>query len=600
MKPKRASDIEDLYRQALEQEPDRREEFLATVCAGDEVLLRELTSLLATRDLTAVTGGAKPTGEALRAPDLSPGTRLGPYEIVSVLGEGGMGKVFRAVDTRLGRAVAVKIAAERFSARFEREAQTISTLNHPNVCTLYDVGSLPSGVAFMVTELVEGETLRDWLKKTPGPMRAFPILRQVMQALGAAHAAGIIHRDLKPANIMVRFDGYVKVLDFGLAKRIPTGGAGGEGPGQITVSTPGRIVGTIAYMSPEQILGKEADARSDVFALGIILYEMVAGRYPWPRNSSVDTMHAILHDDPHPADAAAAINRVIGRCLEKIPARRYQTMAELEQALQSAAEHTEGTGSQSSIAVLPFTNMTGDKENEYFGDGLAEEIINELANMPGVKVAARTSSFFFKGKDLEIVEIGNRLNVDHVLEGSVRKAGNRVRITAQLIKRSDGFHLWSERYDREMTDIFAIQDEITQAIAGVLRIRLAPQADTRARHFPHLRAYEAYLKAREIWFKGATAELLVPFKKLLERAIEIDPKFALAHSFLGMYYTMQANLGMRPSREVIPAAIAAEKEALRVDPSLAEAHALLAVCVGGYEYDWIMAEQHWRLAMARP
>jgi serine/threonine-protein kinase len=312
-------------------------------------------------------------------------------------------------------------------------------------------------------------------------------------------------------------------------------------------------------------------------------------------------MHAILHDDALPIDAPLAMERVVRRCLEKQPSLRFQTMAELDQALQQAAAEPAAhfAANQCSIAVLPFANMSGDKENEYFGDGLAEEIINELANMPGVKVAARTSSFFFKGKDIEIGEIGKRLNVEHLLEGSVRKAGNRVRITAQLIKLRDGFHLWSERYDREMTDIFAVQDEITEAIAGVLRIKLSPMTAAPGRYMPNLRAYEAYLQARHCWFSGTRAELLGRFKELLERAIELDPKFALAHSFLGMYYTMQANLGFKAAREVIPLAFEMEQAALHVDPLLPEAHALLAVCIGGYQYDWKKAEQHWRMAMPR-
>ena len=548
-----------------------------------------MVSLLATRALTDFAGA-----EALESrANLTAGTKLGPYEIVGPLGEGGMGKVFRALDTRLGRAVAIKVSAERFDRRFEHEARAISALNHPNICTLHDIGALPSGGGFMVTELVEGETLRDWLKRSPPLDRGVAVIRQVIGALGAAHEAGIVHRDLKPANIMVRFDGFVKVLDFGLAKRIPCKCQFGQRHRNVSQRS-GQILGTVAYMSPEQILGQEADARTDVFGVGIVLYEIAGGRHPWRHcKSVVDTLHAILHDDPLPLNAPSGIERVVRRCIEKQPALRFQTMAELDRALQQAAAGLAPhlAANHCSIAVLPFANMSSDKENEYFGDGLAEEIINELANMPGVKVAARTSSFFFKGKDVEMSEIGKRLNVEHLLEGSVRKAGNRVRITAQLIQLSDGFHLWSERYDREITDIFAVQDEITEAIAGVLRIKLS-QSAAPGRYMPNLRAYEAYLQARHCWFTGTRAELLGRFKELLERAIELDPKFALAHSFLGMYYTMQANLGFKEAREVIPLAFEAEQAALGVDPFLPEAHALLAVCIGGYEYDWNKAERH--------
>jgi TolB-like protein len=250
-----------------------------------------------------------------------------------------------------------------------------------------------------------------------------------------------------------------------------------------------------------------------------------------------------------------------------------------------------------SIAVLPFANMSADKENEYFGDGLAEEVINALAQVPGLQVAGRTSSFLFRGKDVELVEVGRRLNVDHLLEGSVRRAGNRVRVTAQLIKVADGFHLWSERYDREWADIFAIQDEITHAIASALRLRLSADVSTPRRHTPNLHAYEAYLKARELWYR-ADAGSFAPSKAMLERAIALDSQFALPYSLLGGCYTMLANLGFSSAHEMMPLARAAVENALRVDPALPEAHALLGVCAGNFGHDWIGAEREWRLAMS--
>ena len=604
MTPERLREIEQLYHAALEQESDHRQSFLAGACGTDEDLREEVTHLLArggsTRDLAGLTGLWDSSANDIEIDTtLNAGARLGPYQIVSPLGEGGMGKVYRALDTRLGRAVAVKISSEPFSKRFEHEARAISALNHPNICTLYDVGSLPSGAWYMVTELVEGKTLRDWLKHSPTLERSLGVIRQIIEALRAAHEAGIVHRDLKPANIMVRFDGYIKVLDFGLAKRIPgTGALKAEETATLSVTVPGQIVGTVAYMSPEQIMGRDADARSDLFAVGIILYEMAAGRHPWPRASAVDTMHAILHDDP-PAmhGPAAAIEHIVRRCLAKQPELRFQTMAELGTALQSpaASSGTDLPRKQSSIAVLAFSNMSADKENEYFGDGLAEEIINALARVPGMKVAGRTSSFFFRGKDIELEEIGRRLNVEHILEGSIRKAGSRLRVTAQLIKVTDGFHLWSERYDREMTDLFAIQDEITQSIGGALRIKLSPEDTALRRHVPDLRAYEAFLKGREDLLVRPSPESLVRGKELLEQAIKRDPNFALPHSLLGVHYTMRAHVW--PARELIPLARAAQQAALRVDPWLPEAHAMLGVCAG-MEYRWSEAEGHWALAMA--
>ncbi|MBV8842426.1 MAG: protein kinase [Bryobacterales bacterium] len=592
MTPERRRQIEELYQSA-------RERGRKALASADPDVRAEVERMLAEDS-----GGKILDEPATLTAVVAPGSQLGPYRVEAPLGAGGMGEVFRAIDTRLGRAVAIKTCREQFSERFHREVRAISSLNHPHICTLYDVGSLPCGAAYIVTELVQGETLGDWLRHSPTLGRRLVVIGQVIEALGAAHKAGIIHRDLKPANIMVRFDGYVKVLDFGLAKRISHSRAHNEEILTAGVSIPGQIVGTPAYMSPEQIRGEEMDGRSDQFALGIILYEAIAGRHPWrQRKSTIDTMHAILHEDPPPLGLpdAGAIERIIRRCLAKTPELRFQSMAELGTALQRADAETmlPPTPSGPSIAVLPFTNMSADKENEYFAEGLAEEIINALANVPGMKVAARTSSFYFKGKDIEFGEIGKRLNVEHILEGSVRKSGSRLRVTAQLVKLSDGFHLWSERYDRDLTDIFVIQDEITQAITTSLRVKLSPDASRVRQYTPNVRAYELYLKARNLWFNGMRPELLPEFRGLLDGAIELDGQFALPHSFLGLYYTMQANIGFRRWQEVIPLAIAAEQAALRVDPSLPEAHALLGCCIGPCELDWERAERHWRLALAR-
>jgi TolB-like protein len=519
---------------------------------------------------------------------LSPGARLGPYEILSALGAGGMGEVYRARDTRLERDVAIKVLPQPVAddpdrlRRFEQEARAIAALNHPNICQLYDIGP-----GYLVLECIDGAPLH-------GPMtveHALPLALQIVSALEAAHRRGILHRDLKPMNIMVTPEGTAKLLDFGLAKLASV-------DVDATRTTDGAVMGTAAYMSPEQAQGQPLDARSDIFSVGAVLYEMLSGRRAFSGSSTAEVFGAVLRDEPRPTNAPPALERIIRRCLAKQPGQRFQTMGELRAALEhggtgpasAPAEH------QRSIAVLPFANMSADKENEFFGDGLAEEVINVLAHVPGIKVAGRTSSFFFRGKDVEFAEIGRRLNVEHILEGSVRTAGNRIRVTAQLINVADGFHLWSERYDRERTDIFAIQDEITHAIAAALRIKLSPETAMLRRYVPNLRAYEAYLKSRDYWFKP-TPESLTMVKASLEHAIALDPKFALAYSMLGIYYTMLANLGIKPAREVIPLARAAELEALRVDPSLPEAHALLGVC-DGTDYQWNEAERRWRLAMA--
>jgi TolB-like protein/Tfp pilus assembly protein PilF len=521
---------------------------------------------------------------------IAAGTRLGPYEIQSLLGAGGMGEVYRANDTRLGRDVAIKILPEPFASdparvqRFEEEARAIASLNHPHICQLHDVGP-----GYLVLEYVEGAAPR-------GPMsaaQAVPLALQIVGALEAAHARGVLHRDLKPANIVVTPQGNVKLLDFGLAKLM-------SGDTDVTMTMTGAVIGTPAYMSPEQAQGRSIDARSDVFSLGAVLYEVLSGRRAFDGSSTAEVLSAVMRDDPQPLRSSPALERIVGRCLAKQPGQRFQTMGELRSALEVASAETAAAPPITaipSIAVLPFANMSANEEAGYFGDGLAEEVINLLAQMPGLKVAGRTSSFFFRGKDVEFAEIARRLNVDYLLEGSVRTAANRIRVTAQLIKVADGFHLWSERYDREMIDIFTIQDEITHAIGAALKLKLATQPAPQRRHVPALRAYQAYLQAREHWFKP-TPESLALVKNRLEAAIELDPAFALPYGLLGGHYTMLSGMGIQPAREVIPLAKAAEYNALRIDPSLPEAHALLGMCAGTFDFDWREAERHWRQAMA--
>src|SRR5215472_5845440 len=351
---------------------------------------------------------------------VSVGDRVGPYEILACLGEGGMGVVWKARDTRLDRIVAIKRLKGQHLARFEHEARAIAALNHPNICVLYDVGP-----DYLVMEYIEGQALRG-----PLPLEdAIRITSQIASALEVAHGRGILHRDLKPANVLVTPSGAVKLLDFGLAKLT------GETFCDVTQTAEGTIAGTAAYMSPEQAQGKPLDERSDIFSLGAILYELLSGRRAFQADSQLDTMNAVVYRDPAPLQSPAS--GVLNRCLAKSPAQRFQNAAELKAALQQCpVGHSE---SQTSVAVLPFANMSADKDNEYFSDGLAEEIINVLARVPGMKVTGRTSSFFFRGKDVELGEIGRRLNVEHILEGSVRKSGNRIRVTAQLLKAADGF-----------------------------------------------------------------------------------------------------------------------------------------------------------------
>jgi TolB-like protein/Flp pilus assembly protein TadD len=494
---------------------------------------------------------------------LGTGDRLGPYEILAPIGAGGMGEVWKATDTRLGRTVAIKVLNGAHSERFEQEARAIAALNHPHICTLHDVG--PN---YLVMEYIEGVALS-------GPLPVEEALRlalQIAAALEAAHAKGITHRDLKPANILVTKEG-VKLLDFGLAKAVDGWGATGDA----TRTIEGTILGTPSYMAPEQIEGKPCDARSDVFSFGAVLYEMLAG------SRAFEGMAAVLRDDPKPPPA---LERVVMRCLEKQAARRFQSMAELREALREAAE--AGTSvQQPSIAVLPFANMSADKENEYFSDGLAEEIINALTQVAGLKIPARTSAFFFKGKDVKIAEIARELGVEHILEGSVRKAGNRIRVTAQLIKAADGYHLWSQRYDREMTDVFAIQDEISAAIADQLKVHLTG----RKRPTANIAAYELFLEGRHQWYRGSSEKA----RECYEKAIALDPVYAPAYAGISECY-MQSATRLADPREAIPKMEAAARRALELDPTLADAYAMLGR-VPAFSYGWDEARKHFLHAL---
>jgi serine/threonine protein kinase len=372
------------------------------------------------------------------------GRRIGPYELGALLGAGGMGEVYRARDTRLNRVVAIKVLPAGMSndrdvrERFEREARAVATLNHPHICVLHDVGN-QDGLDFLVMEHLEGETLAARLAKGPlATDQALQYAIQVASALDRAHRAGIIHRDLKPGNIMITEVG-AKLLDFGLAKVA-------DADVDVTRTMEGAVLGTAAYMSPEQAQGQPLDGRSDVFSFGAVLYEMASGHRAFGGHTTVQVLSSVLRDDPPALPASSPLCGIVRRCLAKEPSQRFQAMAEVERALQQA--WVSPVKEAPSIAVLPFANMSADPENEFFSDGLAEEILNALTKIEGLHVAARSSSFSFKGKSADVGEIAQRLKVRHVLEGSVRKAGSRIRVTAQLVEASNGYQLWSERYDR--------------------------------------------------------------------------------------------------------------------------------------------------------
>jgi len=501
---------------------------------------------------------------------LSAGDKLGPYEILARIGAGGMGEVWKARDARLQRIVAIKQLKGNHGARFEQEARAVAALNHPHICQIYDVGSSPDGFGYLVLEYVEGAPIQ-------GPMAEADAVRTALQiaaALEAAHAKGILHRDLKPGNILMTAGG-AKLLDFGLAKLVS------DDEATLTIG----VSGTPLYMSPEQAEGKTLDARSDVFGFGAVLYELLAGR------RAFDSLAAVLRDDPAPLTSPAAA--IASRCLAKQPGQRFQTMTDVKQALARVGHARPAE--QPSIAVLPFANMSGDKEQEYFSDGLAEEIINALVKVPGLKVIARTSAFAFKGQNTDIRKIAETLGVANILEGSVRRSGNRIRVTAQLITATDGSHLWSERYDREMADVFAVQDEISAAIAGVLEAKLASKPERRKHHMPNVAAYEAYLKGRHYQWK-LTREALIQSREFYQQAIALDPNFALPHAALAEHFHI-ASSGLMEPREGLARGREAARRALEIDPDLPEANAWLAIFAAVFDYDWNEAERLFRLAL---
>jgi eukaryotic-like serine/threonine-protein kinase len=506
--------------------------------------------------------------------------QLGPYILIEPIGEGGMGEVWRARDTRLDRIVAIKRLKGEHNSRFQPEARAIAALNHPHICVLYDVGP-----DYLVMEYLDG-------RPVSGPMplqEALQVAGQIAGALEAAHVRGILHRDLKPANVMITAAG-AKLLDFGLARMTSA-----SGPDALT-TVEGTISGTAAYMSPEQAQGKALDERSDVFSFGAVLYEMLSGARAFGGESLLDTLNAVVRQEPARLQSPAA--EIVKRCLRKDQEARFQSMAEVRVALGQIAASTMDAAP--SIAVLPFANMSGDKDQEYFSDGLAEEIINLLAHIPGLKVTARTSAFSFKGKNLKIAQIAGELGVEHILEGSVRKAGTRIRITAQLINAADGFHLWSERYDRELNDIFAVQDEISAAIATVLEAKLAVKPEGRKQYIPNVGAYEAYLKGRHYLWKAHAGLIngLIKSRECYEEAISLDPLFALPHAALAENFHIAASIIMAPE-EALARGRAAAHRALELDPGLPEANAWLGIFAVIFDYDWKEADRRFRLALMR-
>jgi eukaryotic-like serine/threonine-protein kinase len=554
---------------------------------------------------------------------LPAGTRLGPYEILSSLGAGGMGEVYRARDTRLDRDVAVKVLPENLArdpdalARFEREAKAVAALSHPNILAIHDFGRTGE-ISYAVTELLEGETLRDRVAAAPLPPRkAIEYAQQVALGLAAAHDRGIVHRDLKPDNLFVTRDGLVKILDFGLAQMatsIPKSD-GTNAPTTAGQTDPGMVLGTAGYMSPEQVRGRTVDHRSDLFSVGLVLYEIVSGKRAFQADSSVETLMAVLRDDPprlssFGREIPAGLEELVTHCLEKSPEERFQSARDLAFALHVlereasaartpapvAAPHSSGARSAvgsspahqpPSIAVLPLRNLSADPGNEYFSDGLTEEIIDALSKIGALRVAARTSSFAFKGKDEDVRKIAERLNVRTILEGSVRRSGDRIRITARLVGAADGYDLWSDHFDADMSDVFAVQDEIARAIAGALKVRLLP-AEEAAIATPGTRnveAYNRYLKGRYFFAQRSPRKAIEEF----EAAIAADPDYAAAYTGLADSYGIFGFYGGIDTRDAYRRSRAAALRAKELQPDSAET--LVALGILEHYFGWNFDEE---------
>ncbi len=519
---------------------------------------------------------------------------LSHYRLIELIGEGGMGAVWRARDQTLGREVALKVldaeaasSPERLSM-FEREARAIAALNHPNIVTIFEIDQA-QGLHFIVMELIRGGSLEKLIQPGGLPLKKLlDVAIAMTEAIGAAHKQGITHRDLKPSNIMMSETVRVKVVDFGLAVlSSPEPSVKEEVSTTLTAHTDeGFISGTIPYMSPEQVQGLDSDARSDIFSMGVILYEMATGHLPFEGANSSALIASILRDTPVPPtrlnpQLPLRLGRIISSCLEKDPQRRWQSAAELRRGLENLrADLDEETHCfDRSVAVLPFRDMSPDRDQDYLCEGIAEEIMIALGKVKGLRVVSRTSAFRFKSDEADIEEVGEKLGVSTLLDGSVRKMGERLRISVELIDAADGFRLWSERYERDIRDVFAVQDEIARRVVEALQLTLsAGERDAlRKTSTRDINAFDYYLRGRKFFYKYNKRGIAFA-RELFERAIASDPAYARAYAGLADCCSYQYLYAGRDPVNLERAAEAASR-AIRLDPELAEAHASLGTAL---------------------
>ena len=664
MTPERYQQIGEIYHSALELGPKQRVAFLAQACAGDEELLREVESLIASNEQA---------GEFIQAPalevaaelltmdqcDLLPGKSLGPYTILELLGSGGMGEVYLAQDSRLGRRVALKLLPDHFVTnverlrRFRQEARAASALNHPNIITIHEIGEAET-THYIVTEFIEGETLRTLLSRNGIELvRALDIATQTASALAAAHVAGIVHRDIKPENIMLRLDGYVKVLDFGIAKLMPEGPAPSRGKSFET--NPGLIVGTAHYMSPEQAQGLKVDERTDIWSLGVVLYEMLTGQLPFKGRTPNHTVVSIVEQQVPPLvrgpEVPVELERILMKALNKNPEKRYQTIKEmlvelrmLQRNLDSgvranttqeiAKAHTSSVQSFlrvvkphwltamvalavllvtiavityvtrsnkksiNSLAILPFVNSTSDPNTEHLSEGITESLINNLSQVPTLRVMARTTVFSFNGQNVDSRKVGSDLGVDAVVTGRVTQLADTLVIQVDLVDVSSGAQIWGERFNRKLTDVVTMQEEISREISEKLHLRMTDEERSRVskRHTINAEAYQSYLKGRYHWNKR-TQEGLRKSIEYFTEALEKDPAYAQAYAGIADSYNTLARFNYLRNQEAYPKARAAVTKALEIDETLAEAHTSLAVVKMDYEWDLPGAEREFKRAI---